>query len=60
MEELSGQLEDVDEQEYHTDSESDEEVAKRGYVPPTHPRPREDAGAFCVILDHDVDLNLTE
>ena len=58
--ELSGELEDVDEQEYYTDSESDEEVEKCGYVPPTPPRPREEAGAFRVILDHDVDLNLTE
>ena len=60
MEELSGVIEDVDEQEYHTDSESEEEVEKRGYVPTTPPRPREEAGAFRVILDHDVNLNLTE
>ena len=60
MEELSGVIEDVDEQEYHTDSESEEEVEKRGYVPTTPPRPREEAGAFRVILDHDVDLDLTE
>ena len=60
MEELSGVIEDVDEQEYHTDSKSEEEVEKRGYVPPTPPRPREEVGAFQVILDHDVDLDLTE
>ena len=60
MEELSGVIEDVDEQEYHTDSKSEEEVEKRGYVPPTPPRPREEAGAFRVILNHDVDLDLTE
>ena len=60
MEELSGVIEDVDEQEYHTDSKSEEEVEKCGYVLPTPPRPREEAGAFQVILDHDVNLNLTE
>ena len=60
MEELSGVIEDVDEQEYHTDSESEEEVEKHGYVLPTPPRPREEAGAFRVILDHDINLNLTE
>ena len=60
MAELSGKLEDVDEQEYHIDSESDEEVEKRRYIPPTPPRPREEAGAFRVILDHNVNLDFTE
>ena len=58
--ELYGVIEDVDEPEYHTDSESEEEKKAHGYVPPTPPRPREEAGAFRVILDHNVDLNLTE
>ena len=46
MAELSGELEDIDEQEYYTDGKSDEEVEKHGYVPPTPPKPREEAGVF--------------
>ena len=30
------------------------------YTPPTPPRPREGEGAFRVILDHDLDLDITK
>ena len=61
--ELSDIVEDVDEQDYHTDSgsESGEDApTPPGYIPPIPPRPRGDAGAYRVILNKDVAVNFTE
>merc|ERR1712240_167242 len=51
--ELSDIVEDVDEQDYHTDSgsESGEDApTPPGYIPPAPPRTRGDAGVYRVIL----------
>merc|ERR1712240_740595 len=60
--ELSNIVEDVDEQDYHTDSgsESEEDMTPPGYIPPTPPRPRGDAGAYRVILDEDDEVDFME
>ena len=50
----------MDGQEYYSDSRSDEEESVYDCAPPTLPKPREEAGAFRVVLDHDTDLDLTE
>ena len=57
--ELSDIVEDVDKQDYHTDSgsESEEDTTPSRYIPPTHPRPPGDAGAYRVILDKDVEVD---
>ena len=51
---------EVDSTEYYSDGLPDGEEDTPQGVPPTPPRPREEAGAFRVILDHDEDLDLTE
>ena len=54
----------MDKQDYHTNSSSESEEdtysTPPGYIPPTPPRPRGDAGAYRVILDKDVEVNFTE
>ena len=50
----------MDSTEYYSDRVSDDEGDTPQGVPPTPPRPRDEAGAFRVILDHDEDLDLTE
>ena len=57
--ELSDIVEDLDKQDYHTDSgsESEEDTTPSRYIPPTHPRPPGDAGAYRVILDKDVEVD---
>ena len=41
-------------------SESKEDTTPPGYIPPTPPRPRRDAGAYRLILDEDVEVDFTE
>ena len=50
----------MDTTKYYLDGGSDDEGGTPDGAPPTPPRPREEAGAFRVILDHDEDLDLTE
>ena len=57
---LCDESESIDDQEYYSDGQMDKEEGVGNYAPPTPPKPREEAGAFRVILDHDVDLDLTE
>lgn len=51
---------EVDPMEYYSDGPPDDNDDTPQGIPPTPPRPREDAGAFCVRLDHDEDLDITE
>ena len=57
---LCNESESIDNPEYYSDGQMDKEESVGDYAPPTPPKPREEAGAFRVILDHDVDLDLTE
>ena len=61
--ELSGIVEDVNEQDYQTESGSesgeDTPVPPR-YIPPTPPKPRGDDGAYRVVLDEDIPVNFTD
>ena len=41
-------------------SEYKEDTTPPGYIPPTPPRPRGDAGAYRVILDEDIEVDFTE
>merc|ERR1712041_39021 len=59
--EVEGESDDIDPTEYFSDDEpNDEAVDTTEGKPPTPPRPREEAGAFCVRLDHDEDVDITE
>ena len=53
-----GGSESVDNAEYFLDGRPEEEGDTPGGVPPTPLRPRDEASAFRVILDHDEDLNI--
>merc|ERR1712115_245556 len=53
-----GETESVDTTEYYSDGHEEKEVDAPECVPPTPPRPRDEATAFRVILDHDEDEDL--
>ena len=57
---LCAKSESLDSQEYYSDDRSDQGEGTTMYTPPTPPRPREGEGAFRVILDHDLDLDITK
>ena len=61
--ELSDIVEDVNEQDYQTESgsESGEDTpVPPGYIPPTPPKPRGDDGAYRVVLNKDIPVDFTE
>ena len=51
---------DIDPTEYFSDEPKDEVDSTPEGAPPTPPKPREEAGTFCIRLDHDEDLDITE
>ena len=53
---LCDESESVDSQEYYPVNQSDQGEGTSMYTPPTPPRPREEAGAFQFVIDHDIDL----
>ena len=61
--EFSDIVEDVDKQDYRTESGSDSEDDTQmppGYVLPTPPRPRGEDGVYRVVLDEDIPVDFTE
>ena len=57
---LCDESESVDSQEYYSEKRSDHGEGTTKYTPPTPPRPREGEGAFRVILDQYLDLDITK